>query len=83
MLEVFNPDLLDQSGFKKLESIVLDEKNEVFIFKKLASKHEKTLRQALTENYGFVLKEYSTSFCSVELNKNPNDKKSDDICYGK
>ena len=83
MLEVFNPDLLDQSGFKKLESIVLDEKNEVFVFKKLASKHEKTLRQALTENYGFVLKEYSNSFCSVELNKNPNDKKSDDICYGK
>jgi len=83
MSEVFDPDLLDQSGFKKLESIVLDEENEVFVFKKLASKHEKTLREALTESHGFVLKEHSTSFCSVELIKKSQEKKSDNICYGK
>ena len=83
MSKVFNPNLLDQSGFKKLESFVLDEENEVFVFKKLASKHEKTLRHALTESHGFVLKEHSTSFCTLEFNKKYQDNKSDEICYGK
>lgn len=83
MSPIFDVNLLDQSGFKKLESIVLDEQNKVFVFKKLATKHEKTLRQALTENYGFVFHEYSPSFCKVELNKNSKDTQSDTICFGK
>ena len=89
MAKVYNPDLLDKDVIEKLRTLVAEDES-VFIFKKLATKHEESLREFLVDKHGFTFKEYSKTFCSVHLvdkeNQNGillNDEKSDEVCFGR
>ena len=55
-----------------LENII-DEGYEVYTFKVPYNKSEKNIINNLVDEYGLVLKEYSTTFCKMELS---SDKKS-------
>lgn len=86
--KVYNPDLLDKDVIEKLRTLVAEDES-VFIFKKLVNTHERVLREFLVEEYGFTFKEYSTTFCSVQLVNNDkhdgvllNNEKPDQVCFG-
>jgi len=52
-----------------------------YSFKDPQSPHQdKPFLRYLVENHHFVLKEHSTSFCKLEINKEINQK-SDEICF--
>ena len=88
MADVYNPNLIDEKVIKKLQKLVA-ENEDVFIFKKLVNTDERLLREFLVEEYGFTFKEYSTTFCSVQLVNNDkhdgvllNNEKPDQVCFG-
>jgi hypothetical protein len=57
---------------------IISKDNEIFIFKIPTTNDEKKTLQKLVNEYGFVLKDYSETFCKVSLNQ--NNEKPDDIC---
>ncbi|MEX1053803.1 MAG: hypothetical protein WEC35_05320 [Nitrosopumilaceae archaeon] len=84
----FNPDLLSNSTMQKLKDLV-SENNNVFVFKELVSKNEEMFRHTLVQSHGFILKDYSKSFCKLQLIKPETGipdmdslNKTDEVCYG-
>jgi len=63
-----------------LKQIILD-RYDVFIFKQPTGSMEKNTIKDLINDHGFIVKDYSKSFCKIML-KEPNEVKenSDDIC---
>jgi len=57
---------------------VMGEGYEVYIFKTPTSSNEKETLQNLIDEYEFVIKDHSETFCKVSLNQ--NNEKSDTIC---
>jgi len=54
---------------------------EVYILKDPSREIDKLYFQYLEENFDFVFKEYSTSFCKLNLSENlANSTKSDKVC---
>jgi len=60
---------------------VMSEGYEVYIFKTPTSSNEKETLQNLIDEYEFVIKDHSETFCKVSLNQ--NNEKSDSICLEK
>jgi len=58
---------------------VIEEGYNVYIFKKPTYIGEKDIMKLLVNDYGIVLKDYSKTFCKMELAKDASIK-SDDIC---
>ena len=50
-----------------------------YVFKEPQSHLDKPFFTYLTENHHFVLKDYSSNFCKVEIDKD-NNGKSDEDC---
>jgi hypothetical protein len=57
----------------------MNDGHSFYVFKETQFQHDKPFFRYLIENYEFVLKDHSNSFCKLEVNKN-NDQKSDEIC---
>jgi hypothetical protein len=79
----FNPELLNPEVMKKMKSLI-ENGESLFIFKDYVNKNEKIFRQVLVDDYGYVLKDYSKSFCKLEISE--NDQKlgkelSDKSCF--
>jgi len=76
---VYKGELYPES-IELLKHIILDG-YDVFIFKQPTVSAEKDIIKDLINNHGFVVKDYSKSFCKIML-KEPNEVKenSDDIC---
>ena len=68
---------LSNDSVNLLEQII-NEGNEVFIFKTPTTNDEKETLQNLIDNYGFVLKDYSKTFCKVDFSQ--NNEKTDVDC---
>ena len=68
---------LSNDSVNLLEQII-NEDNEVFIFKTPTTNDEKETLQNLIDNYGFVLKDYSKTFCKVDFSQ--NNEKTDVVC---
>ena len=68
---------LSNDSVNLLEQII-NEGNEVFIFKTPTTNDEKETLQNLIDNYGFVLKYYSKTFCKVDFSQ--NNEKTDVDC---
>ncbi len=60
---------------------VMSEGYEVYIFKTPTSSNEKETLQNLIDEYEFVIKDHSETFCKVSLNQ--NNEKTDTICLEK
>ena len=83
--ESFNPEKFDvhptsQGLILKLNQLIKDG-YEVYILKDPSREIDKLYFQYLEENFDFVFKEYSTSFCKLNLSENlANSTKSDKVC---
>ena len=62
---------------------IIQEEYDVFIFKKPTTSLEKGLFNNLVDNHGFVMKDFSQSFCKVTLIENTKSEISDSICFDK
>ena len=71
---------LHPESIELLKQIILDG-YEVFIFKQPTGLTEKDTIKKLINDHGFIVKDYSKSFCQIMI-KEPNDNKKnfDDIC---
>ena len=70
--------MIVQNNSVNLLKQIISKDNEIFIFKIPTTNDEKKTLQKLVNEYGFVLKDYSETFCKVSLNQ--NNEKPDDIC---
>ena len=62
---------------------VLEEDNNVFIYKRMPNKNDKIFRGFLVSVQNYSIIEYSESFCKVEISyKNQSNIKQDDVCLG-
>jgi len=65
----------------KLLKEIISEGYEVFVFKNSTNPLEKPLLTELVTKKGFILKDYSASFCSVGLSEEKNGfSKTDEVC---
>ena len=62
---------------------IIQEEHDIFIFKKPTTSLEKGLFNNLVDNHGFVMKDFSQSFCKVTLIENTKSEISDSICLDK
>lgn len=85
---IFNPDSLDPQVIEKLKNLVSSGEN-LYVFKELINKNEKIIREYLVEKQGFLLIDYSKTFCKLELVDTSQSvsgleiKEMDEVCYGK
>ena len=81
-ITIFDPKLLNSIVLDELRNI-LEEKEEVFMYKKLLNKNDKIFREFLISEQNYSITEYSNSFCKVEIIKeNQSNIINDNICLG-
>lgn len=78
--ELSTPKSWDDEKLELLKK-VLDDGYEVFVFKEPTSGVEKDTLKFLIKEHGIVLREYSASFCEVDI-REKNSETSDQICLG-
>ena len=59
---------------------VINDGNDVYIFKTPTTNSEKDTIRNLVNNHGFIVSDFSKSFCSVEIKNNTSNKTSDYSC---
>ena len=81
-ITTFDPKLLDPNVLDELRNI-LEEKEEVFMYKKLLNKNDKIFREFLISEQNYSITEYSNSFCKVEIiEENQSNIIKDNVCLG-
>lgn len=74
----FDPTLLHKESIDILKETI-SEGYDVYVFKKSSYHSDKPFFKYLSDNHGIILKNYSNTFCKMELRENNNDK-TDEIC---
>lgn len=82
-ITLFNPELLDFEVMQKLKDLI-NEGNNIFVYKELLNKNDKVFREYLVSNQGYSIKEYSESFCKIEIQEKDKFEisSSDSTCLG-
>jgi len=75
----FNPVYLDSNVMEKMKSLI-ENGEELFIFKESVNKNERIFRHVLVDNFDYILSDFSESFCKISI-KNKENQISDNNCF--
>ena len=77
----FNPKLTKDGSLNSVNLLekIMNEGHDVYAFKTSFNNEEKKMINSLVNEYGFILKDYSKTFCKVELSSN-DQSRSDENC---
>lgn len=70
---------IPKESIELLDQILIDGYN-VYVFKDPIVKNEKERINQMVENHGFVLKDFSSSFCKLEKSSPDKSEFSDEVC---
>lgn len=75
----FNPNYLDSNVMEKMRNLI-ENGEELFIFKEVVNKNEKKFRHVLVNDFGYILTDFSKSFCKISI-KDKENQISDKNCF--